>query len=142
MLAVLIAAGQLESAICDATFADGDRADQRAALLRQLSIDVAREYLAALDGPQNPAWDVAAAVLERGLDRHGVRRLLEAYVRASGDEQAADRLPGYLLAYAAFRGGYAVMARDACGDTEDAARFGRIAAAYREHLRRLIPSAP
>jgi hypothetical protein len=92
VLAVLIAAGQLESAICDAMFADGDRADQRAALLRQLSIDVAREYLAALDGPQNPAWDVAAAVLERGLDR---RLRLEAFdlVQRVGETAAEQMAP-------------------------------------------------
>jgi hypothetical protein len=91
-------------------------------------------------GPQNPAWDLAAASLELGLSDAGTRRMMHAYRRISGDTAAEARVPAYQLAYAAFRAGYASMAAETLAGTPDAGRFGRVLARYREHLQRLIPS--
>jgi hypothetical protein len=91
-------------------------------------------------GPQNPSWDLAAAISELELDDAAGQRLADAYTRASGDTHASERLPAYQLAYAAFRGGYAALARDVLIGTSEAERFERVLARYRDRVRRLIPS--
>jgi hypothetical protein len=50
-------------------------------------------------GPQNIAWDVAAAKIELILPP-------ELYARVSGDRTIIQRLPFYITAYTAFRLGY------------------------------------
>ena len=91
-------------------------------------------------GPQNPAWDLAAASLELELGPPEMRRMLDAYRRASGDGCAEERMPAYRLAYAAYRGGYASMAMDALAGGPEGARFSRLLARTRERLPHLIPS--
>ena len=91
-------------------------------------------------GPQNPAWDLAGASLELGLSEAGVRRMVDAYRRTSGDTHAEARLSVYRLAYASFRAGYASLAVETLAGTPDADRFAAVLVRFREHLQRLIPS--
>lgn len=109
-----------------------------AGLLKVDALDHGHDHF--FPGPQNPAWDLAAASLELGLSDAGTRRMMHAYRRISGDTAAEARVPAYQLAYAAFRAGYASMAAETLAGTPDAGRFGRVLARYREHLQRLIPS--
>lgn len=59
-------------------------------------------------GPQDIAWDVAAAVIEFSLDDPAP--FLDLYARSSGDRTIARRFPFYALAYSAFRYGYCQFA--------------------------------
>jgi hypothetical protein len=84
-------------------------------------------------GPTDIAWDLAGAIVEWGMDR-GVRDyFLSAYRRASGDDPRA-RLDGWLVAYAAIRGGFTLFAREAC-DPAEAHRWDRELDRYRSVLR-------
>jgi hypothetical protein len=90
-----------------------------------------------LPGPQNPAWDLAAAIVELGPTKAGVTRLLDGYARASGD-RAGDRLSVYRAAYAALRAGYASMAAETLAGTPEARRFGAIQAYATSVLREAL----
>jgi hypothetical protein len=80
-------------------------------------------------GPQDIAWDVAAAHIDLGLDP-------ETYARASGDREIHRRLPFYLAAYSAFRLGYCRFFVRA--DPRFAGRADR----YESILRRLLCQTP
>ena len=71
-------------------------------------------------GPQNIAWDIAAACVEFSLDDS----FLDGF-----DAAARRRVPFYKLAYSAFRLGYCKMAEQAVGISE-AARFRALARRY------------
>jgi hypothetical protein len=90
-------------------------------------------------GPQDTAWDLAGFSLEFDLDASGEQLLLDRYVRASGDREAASRLPFYRLAYLAFRLGYTELAIQALGEGEEGERFrgdrARYAALIERELR-------
>jgi hypothetical protein len=60
-------------------------------------------------GPQHPAWDLAAAVVEFDGSREWTDVLLRAFESSGGDREARRLLPFYTLAYAAFRAGYATL---------------------------------
>ena len=107
-------------------------------LVKVAALDHASDHF--FPGPQNPAWDLAAATLELELDDRATRRMIHTYERASGDRECSGRMPAYLLAYAAFRAAYASLAKDALNGTADAERFDGVLATYRGHVRRLIPS--
>jgi hypothetical protein len=109
-----------------------------AGLLKVDGLDHGHDHF--FPGPQNPAWDLAAASLELGLSDAGVRWMVDAYRRICGDADAEARMPAYQLAYAAFRAGYASMAAEALAGTPEADRFALVLTRYREHLKRLIPS--
>jgi hypothetical protein len=70
-------------------------------------------------GPQDIAWDLAAFSIECG----GGDYLVERYRRASSDHDVAARLPFYRMAWLAFRLGYADLAAQALGNSEDGVRF-------------------
>jgi hypothetical protein len=89
-------------------------------------------------GPQDTAWDVAALMVEFGLDAQAQRYFLECYERASGDRGICARLPFYRLAYLACRFAYCDLAMRALAGTEDGARFGRDRTAYQELLSGMI----
>jgi hypothetical protein len=95
-------------------------------------------------GVQDAGWDVAAACFEFNLSDAARERLVARYAAASGDSEVAARLPFYDVAYAAFRLGYAVLARESLGDTGDGRRFEQVAERCRARLRQVLtaPSAP
>lgn len=90
-------------------------------------------------GTQDAGWDLAAAAFEFNLDESGRARLVAKYVAQSRDGDIARRLPFYDLAYPAFRLGYAVMAAESLGDTDDGRRFGVVAEKCRARLAQVIP---
>jgi hypothetical protein len=85
-------------------------------------------------GPCDPAWDVAAAIIELDLDAEAAQQLLSEYRRTSGDDGLEERLAFHAAAYSAFRLGYTTLAADTLGDGDDGARFRREAARYRRRL--------
>lgn len=78
-------------------------------------------------GCQDIAWDIAGAAVEFCMD---AAPLTEKYAALTGDRGIARRLPFYIRAYAAWRLGYATLARTAIAGTPDAARFERLAERY------------
>ena len=79
-LAVLITAGEVESAICDAIFATGDAVDERTAALRAVSIAAARQYLRTPSTDSAPAVGAAInAVARMRLPRRIEMRPSEGY---------------------------------------------------------------
>ncbi|MCC6554579.1 MAG: hypothetical protein IT372_16490, partial [Polyangiaceae bacterium] len=70
-----------------------------------------------LPGPADIAWDLAGAILEWRMDPGARDAFLRRYARASGDD-AAGRLPAYLLAYASFRLAITRMAAASSGPDE------------------------
>ncbi|HEX5385267.1 MAG TPA: HAD-IIIA family hydrolase [Gemmatimonadales bacterium] len=99
-----------------------------------------------MPGPQDIAWDLAAAAVEFALDADGERALVDAYARHSGDRGTAERLPAYRLAYLAFRVGYCTLAAEALGSISsaaaDAERFRAATARYAAALRDALCRAP
>jgi len=91
-------------------------------------------------GPQDIAWDVAATCVEFDLSAELQDAFLEEYRRASGDGTVVRRLPGFAVAYLAFRVGYASLAGEQLGASPDGARFRADAAVYRARLTRELAS--
>jgi hypothetical protein len=91
------------------------------------------------------AWDAAGACVECDLGPTSQRELVNLYIRHSGDRQIVDRLPFFLLAYTAYRVGYAALAAESLAGTPDGSRFNRLQERYRRLLaryaERLCPSA-
>jgi hypothetical protein len=81
-------------------------------------------------GCQDIAWDVAAAVFELDLVGQSRTYLVERYRQLSGDSGIASRLPHYAIAYLAFRMGYATLASNVLGQTDDGLRFNCQAQRY------------
>jgi hypothetical protein len=86
-------------------------------------------------GPNDIAWDVAAALVELADDDAARQRLLAPLVAA--DATLPARLPFYELAYLAHRAGYARLAAQTLTDA-DGPRFARQAEAYRQRLVRAL----
>ncbi|HEX7180973.1 MAG TPA: hypothetical protein VF756_03965 [Thermoanaerobaculia bacterium] len=93
-----------------------------------------------LVGAQDPAWDLAGAIVELGLEKD---RLLEAAAR-HGLRSAPVQLAFYTLAYLAFQIGWHTLAAQALEgmNGEEAARMRRAAERYGERLGAILPSAP
>jgi hypothetical protein len=89
-------------------------------------------------GQQDAGWDLAAAVFEFDLDESGREQLLQTYAEMSGDSDIRQRMPFYDIAYPAFRLGYASMAAESLGTTDDAARFRGIAKRCKRRLARVV----
>jgi hypothetical protein len=87
-------------------------------------------------GCRDIAWDVAGACVEWNLDPPAAEWLVERYRRLSGDACIRRRLPLYEAAYAAYRVGYAHMAKSSVGDRAEAVRFERLENYYANRLRR------
>jgi len=87
-------------------------------------------------GPTDIAWDLAGAIVEWDLDGVSSACLLEHYRRLAQDD-ARDRLPGYLLAYTLFRLGYAQMAAQAMRGGEEESRLRNDELRYRGLAARL-----
>lgn len=94
-----------------------------------------------LPGVQNSAWDVAGFFIEFGLSRAQRKIFLEMYGKRMADPFIIERLPFYLVAYSAFRTGYAVMAAESLGESSDGIRFRRLAKFYKYILRTELVNA-
>jgi hypothetical protein len=89
-------------------------------------------------GPHDIAWDLAGACVEFSLDAAGRAFLLDRYAAAAKDQGAVARLPAYEVAYAAFRLGYAVLARQSLAGSREATRWARAERRYRMALVKAI----
>ncbi len=87
-----------------------------------------------LPGCQNIAWDLAGALIEFDLSAGEQTYLLDRYSGLAGDRNVAERLPFYLIAYLAFRLGYAVMASKALASAIEGHQFRRLSLRYAERL--------
>ena len=92
-------------------------------------------------GPTDIAWDLAGAIVEfsvSGVDQSAIApALLDRYRRFTGDD-AGPRLPGYLLAYSAFRLGYCKMAANAMRGSSEEPRLQQQYLKYRDFVTRLL----
>ncbi|MFL5515610.1 MAG: hypothetical protein ACJ8DJ_05605 [Gemmatimonadales bacterium] len=82
------------------------------------------------------AWDLAGAVVEFNLPEAARDALTRQYRQLSGDRTMARRLPGYLVAYLAFRTAYASLAAETLANTDDGTRFATLSRRYIRMLRR------
>ena len=89
-------------------------------------------------GPTDIAWDLAGVIVEWKLDDEASELLVSEYKRISGDSIEA-RLPGYLIAYCAFRLGFTLSAGHSMSDEAESARFRQDAGKYREKLELQLP---
>ena len=81
-------------------------------------------------GAQDPAWDLAGAMEEWGMDGGARAALLDRYVALTGDRDVARVLPLNRVAYLAWRLGYATLSAETLGDAPD----GPAMAALRDRL--------
>jgi hypothetical protein len=86
-------------------------------------------------GCQDIAWDVAGCCVEFALDRQRANYLIEQYRTLANDPGIAERLPFYLVAYAAFRLGYSTMAAKALGASSDEVKFNALREYYASTLK-------
>ncbi|MFW6245044.1 MAG: hypothetical protein ACOC36_04070, partial [Fibrobacterota bacterium] len=94
-----------------------------------------------LPGVQNSAWDVAGFFIEFGMSQAQKTLFLEMYAKKMADPFIKERLPFYLVAYSAFRTGYATMAAESLGESPDGVRFRRLAGFYKDVLRAELVNA-
>jgi hypothetical protein len=90
-------------------------------------------------GPSDIAWDLAGACVEWNLSASAREFFLNEYTRLSGDRPDA-RLPGYELAYSAFRLGWSQMAAASVACRVEQERLLNEAERYRRSLRRVAPA--
>ena len=84
-------------------------------------------------GPTDIAWDLAGVIAEWNLGREQESFFVGEYARRSGD-QAASRLPAYLLAYSVFRMAWCRMGAAAMAAWDETHRLKR---EYLRHRRRV-----
>ena len=87
-------------------------------------------------GTGDVAWDLAGAVVELELGEDGRAALIRQYRAQSQDLDIARRLPGYLVAYLAFRIGYAGLAEETLPGSEEGRRFAALKRRYAAGLER------
>lgn len=87
-------------------------------------------------GAGDIAWDLAGAMVELELDDEARTVLTRRYRAQSHDRDIARRLPGYLVAYLGFRIGYAGLAEETLGGSDDGRRFARLKRQYLATLER------
>lgn len=68
-------------------------------------------------GATDIAWDLAGAIVEWRMPADASREFLTEYQALSGD-RADARIPGYVIAYLAFRVGWCAMAAQSCEEPE------------------------
>lgn len=90
-------------------------------------------------GPQDIAWDLAAAEIEFAMTPAEAEALAARYAALSGDRSIRARIPFHRLAWLAFRLGYCEMAAGALGHGPDAARFRELRARYAALLSLEVP---
>jgi hypothetical protein len=82
-------------------------------------------------GPTDIAWDLAGVIVEWGMNAEQARTFLRQYQQLT-DDDAGERMPSYLLAYATFRFAYCKMAAQAMAGTPDEGLLTRDYHVYRE----------
>jgi hypothetical protein len=92
-------------------------------------------------GTQDAAWDLAGAAVEWGLGPEDRERLLGGFERLTGDRGARRVLPFHEAAYLAWRLGYASLAAETLGDTEDGRGMATERDRYAQLLRRALEAA-
>jgi hypothetical protein len=85
-----------------------------------------------LPGPTDIAWDLAGAIVEWDMDRDAEQYFCSTFQNRSG--KRLSNLPGFILAYAAFRMGYCKMALAGTQDPGDKGRFQKEYLYYREKM--------
>jgi hypothetical protein len=85
-------------------------------------------------GCQDIAWDIAGAIVEFRMSAEQESALIEAYLREHGERYWEKRLRYHTIAYLAYRIGYAQLAQQTLGESEDAARFAELEEYYRERM--------
>jgi len=92
-------------------------------------------------GPTDIAWDLAGTIVEFSVAGGGQTAITPAvvdrYRKLTGDD-ARPRLPGYLLAYSAFRLGYCKMAAHAMRGSNEELRLRQQYLQYRHFLTLLL----
>ncbi len=92
-------------------------------------------------GPQDPAWDLAGAAVEWGMDASAREALIETYLARVHDRGLREVLPFYHVAYLAWRLGYASLAAETLGDSADGLRMAALRDRYRAMLRPALARA-
>ncbi len=87
-------------------------------------------------GPCDIAWDLAGAIIEWQMDSAATADFLAQYQHLSGDD-ARDRVPDYLLAYAIFRMAWSKMAARASAGSPDELALHRDYLRYRSRAQEL-----
>ena len=85
-------------------------------------------------GATDIAWDLAAACMELELGAVDRNYLVSRYRRLSSDRTIGHRLHPHATAYLAFRLGYATLAAETLGDSEDGQRFAAEQCRYHDLL--------
>ncbi len=97
--------------------------------LKTDAVDHAADHFSP--GCPDPAWDVAACLVEWDLDHPRQNYLIGQYRSATHDTTLPQRLPFYTIAYLAHRLGYATLAAQTLGPpSPDGGRFKTLAAHY------------
>jgi hypothetical protein len=76
-------------------------------------------------GAQDIAWDLAGAAVEFDMGLEARDRLLDGFEARTGDRGAREVLPFYEVAYLAWRLGYATLAAETLGGSEDGLRMAQ-----------------
>jgi len=101
--------------------------------LKTDAVDHAADHFSP--GCRDTAWDLAACLVEWGLDRPQQNFLLGQYRTVAGDTTLPRRLPFYTIAYLAHRLGYAALAAQMLGPHSlDGQRFQTLLARYTSRL--------
>lgn len=85
---------------------------------------------------QDIAWDIASAIVEFDMSPMESRYLVSKYSVSAKDAVDAVRLRLYMIAYLAFRLGYASFAAEELAGTPEGPRFSEKAALYAGRLKR------
>jgi hypothetical protein len=91
-----------------------------------------------LPGPVDVAWDIAGTIVEFGLNAAEKGCLLNKYAFFSNDNILSDRLDFYLIAYLAFRLGYAKFAGERLAESSDGIKFHKLSQYYSSLLKRML----
>lgn len=87
---------------------------------------------------QDIAWDLASAIIEFDMNPMEQHYFLSKYSAAAKDAVSRDRLRLYMVAYLAFRLGYASFAAEELAASPEGPRFKNLAWRYAARLKREI----
>lgn len=85
---------------------------------------------------QDISWDLASAIVEFDMSPMESRYLLSRYSVSARDKVDGERLRLYMIAYLAFRLGYATFAAEELAGTPEGPRFSSMCGKYRARLKR------
>ncbi|MBI2400847.1 MAG: hypothetical protein HYV23_07325 [Deltaproteobacteria bacterium] len=87
---------------------------------------------------QDISWDLASAIIEFDMNPMEQHYFLSKYSASARDAVDRERLRLYMVAYLAFRLGYATFAADELAETTEGPRFKSLAWRYAARLKREI----